>query len=327
MWPTTRFEYLSKDVAEVLSNQELPPRGVCAILTADWHLRDSIPVCRTEGFLDIQWRNMEIVEALQSIYDCPVLHAGDLFHHWRSSPELMAMTIKMLPRQFITIYGNHDLPYHSFSHKTKSALYVLEVGKHVKVVNGVYWETEQREKTQPDSINICGKKVLLGHLAIRAPGYEAVWMDENAMSIDEVFERYDFDILVTGHYHLPFQVWRGGRLLINPGPLTIQAFGHFTNPPNPTVYLLNVEKGKLTEIEIPEPKDTFTSREEKTSKVDSGLIDDFVQSLSELQGQIDIDSNIDQLLKIIEEKYHVHPQVARILHNLFREAQESVNGN
>jgi len=326
MWPSTKFEHLSKDVAKILFNRKLPSR-VDAILTADWHLRDSIPACRTEGFLDVQWRNMEVVSALQSLYDCPVLHAGDLFHHWRSSPELIAMTVKMLPRQFITIYGNHDLPYHSFAYKVKSALYVLEVGRHAKVVNGVYWEAEQREEIQPDPINIRGKKILLGHLAIRAPGYEAVWMDENTMSVDEVFEKYDFDILVTGHYHLPFRVWRGERLLINPGPLTVQAFGYFIDPPSPTVYLLDVEGGRLMEMEIPEPQDTFAPREDKADKISSELIDDFVQSLSELQNQVDVDSNIDQLLKIIEEKYHVHPRVSRILYDLFREAQELSNGN
>jgi DNA repair exonuclease SbcCD nuclease subunit len=270
---------------------------------------------------------MEVVSALQSLYDCPVLHAGDLFHHWRSSPELIAMTVKMLPRRFITIYGNHDLPYHSFAYKVKSALYVLEVGRHAKVINGVYWEAEQREEIQPDPIDIRGKKILLGHLAIRVPGYEAVWMDENAMSVDEVFEKYDFDILVTGHYHLPFRIWRGERLLINPGPLTIQAFGHFIDPPNPTVYLLDVEGGRLIEMEIPEPRDTFALREDKANKINSELIDDFVQSLSELQNQIDVDSNIDQLLRIIEEKYHVHPRVSRILYDLFREARELSDGN
>jgi hypothetical protein len=191
----------------------------------------------------------------------------------------------------------------------------------------VYWEAEQREETQPDPINIRGKRILLGHLLIRAPGCEAVWMDENVMSVDEVFEKYDFDIMVTGHYHLPFRIWRGERLLINPGPLTIQALGPSLNPPNPSVYLLDVEGGMLIEMEIPEPQDTFALREEKADGIDSKLIDDFVQSLSELRGQVDVDSNIDQLLKIIEEKYHVHPRVSRILYDLFREAQELSDGN
>jgi len=325
MWPTVPFTELTAEVNQLLGRYRLPKR-VDAILTADWHLRDSIPSCRTEGFLNSQWRNMTAVSVLQATYDCPVIHAGDLFHHWRSSPELIAMAMKMIPRQFVTIYGNHDLPYHSTSHKTKSALYVLEVGRFVKVVNGVLWDANSRKAIDPDIITLKGRRILIGHLTIRAPGYEQIWMDSDSVSVDELFDSYDFDLFLTGHLHIPFQIRRGDRVLLNPGPLTVQNSSQVRFVP--TVYLWNAEENELTEIELPEPKDSFVLVESsQTRTTDTNLTDNLVQLLRDFQSLSDLDSSIDKMIHTAQEQYHLSPQVAELIYQLLREAQEAIDGN
>ncbi|KKL99820.1 hypothetical protein LCGC14_1810530, partial [marine sediment metagenome] len=81
------------------------------ILTSDWHLREDTPICRTDDFWSAQWNKVDQVMALQSKYDCPILHAGDLFHHWKPSPYLLSETIDHLQgSRFYTVYGQHDLP-------------------------------------------------------------------------------------------------------------------------------------------------------------------------------------------------------------------------
>ena len=50
-------------------------RTPSAILTADWHLRDDQPICRTDDFWSTQWRKVNAVTELQTRHGCPVIHA------------------------------------------------------------------------------------------------------------------------------------------------------------------------------------------------------------------------------------------------------------
>jgi len=114
------------------------------IVTSDWHLRESQPSCRKDNFWDAQWNKVQQIAKLQEKYNCKVIHAGDLFHNWKASPYLLSYAIRYLPKNFYTIYGNHDLPQHSLDLKEKSAVQVLlEAGK-VELINvgAVHWKEE-----------------------------------------------------------------------------------------------------------------------------------------------------------------------------------------
>ena len=56
------------------------------ILTSDWHLREDTPTCFTGDWHQEQWKAVKVIRNLQAMYNCPVIHAGDLFHHWKPSP-------------------------------------------------------------------------------------------------------------------------------------------------------------------------------------------------------------------------------------------------
>ena len=105
-----------------------------AILTADIHLRDDIPVCRTDDFILTQAKKLDFISALQKQHSCPVLMAGDIFHKWKASPYLLAFAIEHFPKNSIAIAGQHDLPQHNFSNFDKSGLHVLEKAEIVKVL-------------------------------------------------------------------------------------------------------------------------------------------------------------------------------------------------
>ena len=100
------------------------------ILASDFHLREDHPVCRTDDFWQAQWKKVDFVSELQEKYDCPVLHAGDLFDFWKPSPYLLTETIKHLPNKFFTVYGQHDLPQHNLKLAYKCGINTLaEAGK------------------------------------------------------------------------------------------------------------------------------------------------------------------------------------------------------
>ena len=107
-----------------------------------------------------QWLSVVHVAKLQEEYDCPVIHAGDLFHHWKPSPWLLTQTIDLLPKQFYTVYGQHDLPQHNWELRGKSGIKTLERAGKTKVLEGVHYGQQPKE---PDNFQIEGKNILVWH--------------------------------------------------------------------------------------------------------------------------------------------------------------------
>jgi len=122
-------------------------KKVSAILTSDWHLREDTPTCFTGDWHQEQWKAVEVIRGLQAQYKCPVLHAGDLFHHWKPSPGLISQALWFLPEDFHTIYGQHDLPQHSWELREKSGLNTLKVAGRLKVLMGCHYGQEPKEPT------------------------------------------------------------------------------------------------------------------------------------------------------------------------------------
>ena len=81
-----------------------------AIFCSDMHLREDVPTCFTGDWNKEQWEAVMFISNLQTQYQCPVFNAGDLFHHWKPSPNLLTLAMQYLPKQFYSIAGQHDLP-------------------------------------------------------------------------------------------------------------------------------------------------------------------------------------------------------------------------
>ena len=104
-----------------------------AILTSDWHLREDTPICRTDNYWEVQWKKVDYISKLQKQYNCLVLHAGDLFDHWKPSPRLLREIILHIPDTFFTVYGQHDLPQHSLELTNKCGINVLQAANKLRV--------------------------------------------------------------------------------------------------------------------------------------------------------------------------------------------------
>ena len=108
-----------------------------AILTADIHLSESTPISRIDDYQEAQRKKLKFLCGLQEKHKCPVLDAGDIFNHWKSSPWLLSQAYYWLPNNMVTIPGNHDLPEHSIKQYGKSALAFLEAVDKLQVF---HWE-------------------------------------------------------------------------------------------------------------------------------------------------------------------------------------------
>jgi predicted phosphodiesterase len=222
------------------------------ILCSDFHLRETVPVCRMDDFWVAQWKKVDFVAGLQSQYGCPVFHAGDLFHHWKPSPYLLSMTMEHLPEEFHTVYGQHDLPQHNLDLSHKSGIHALLRAGKLKII-GVHWGQK------PDLsrvIRIGNRKVIVWHNFTYVgkdpwPGITS----PKAYSLLEKYERYD--LIVTGDNHQSFSVnGMKGNLLVNPGNLTRQTADQ-TNY-QPKVYLWYAEDNLVEVVDVPIEKNVIS---------------------------------------------------------------------
>lgn len=189
-------------------------KKVHAILTADWHLREDIPTCRTDDFEETQWRKVKYISDLQKKYRCPVIHSGDLFDYWKPSPALLSKAIENLPSQFYSIYGNHDLPQHNIELASKSGLHCLVKAGVVKLLHHQGDWNYQEEELKPSPILSETYPLLVLHTmtyqgALPYPGCK------DLKSIALLRKYPDAQLILTGHNHKPFvEEWEVGDLVM-----------------------------------------------------------------------------------------------------------------
>lgn len=252
------------------------------ILTSDWHLRDDTPSCRTDNFEESQWRKVAQIAALQEEHNCPVLHAGDLFHHWKPSPYLISMAIYHLPKDFVTVAGQHDLPQHNMDLFHKSGMNtLLQAG-------AISWIKEGGNFGQEVGswFSYKGKKVGVLHRFVW-DGKNIPWPDCDEITARQLLkDNPEFDLIVTGDYHKPFTYEYKGRLLVNCGCLTRQVADYADHKPRvwlweassntvSPVYLV-VEKGVVNREHI----DKKEEREKRIDAFISRLTDEWEVSIS-----------------------------------------------
>jgi len=218
-------------------------RTPTAILTADWHLREDVPICRKDDFLQEQSNKLTQIRKLQEKYNCPVLHAGDLFHHWKPSPSLLSLALEHLPNKMFVVYGNHDLPQHNLDLSYKSGVYTLSLAEALTVLSETHWGEEPEE----GSIVFPGKaKAAIWHVMTYSG--QAPFPGCSDLPAEDLLLKYrNYDLILTGHNHKPFVEQTHDRILVNPGSLTRQTADETHDP---VVYLWYAENNTVRPVNL-----------------------------------------------------------------------------
>lgn len=271
-----------------------------AILTADWHLRDTRPVCRTDNFWDAQWRKVRFIQKLQSKYGCLVIHAGDLFDHWKPSPLLLSSALLNLPEQFWTIYGNHDLPQHSLDLSHKSGVHTLISANRVSLFDGTHWE---QEPSKP--LEIEGRTLLVWHIMTYTG--KSPWPDCPDPPAERLLKQYpDIDLILTGHNHKSFVIEKEGRLLVNPGLITRQKANE--KDYEPSVYLWYAKTNRVERVIIPYTKDVIVGQEQEKKR--EQRYQAFIRHLKSEEHQLlSFKENLERFFK----QYRTVPSVKKLI--------------
>lgn len=231
------------------------------ILTGDWHIRDDAPVARSDDFWSTQIELLKWLKWLQQERDCPIIHSGDLFDHWKPSPMLIAMLIEHIPDQFYTIYGNHDLPQHNVDLAYKCGINVLEKAGKLKVLSGTHWGQTPKKAT----LKVGRKKILVYHVMTYLG--DCPWPGCDDLSAKKLIKRLtDYSLILTGHNHKTFQVVFKDTTLYNPGSIMRQTADQIDF--KPSVGLYNATDGSIEKFYIPDSLAGIISRDHLTDKAE-----------------------------------------------------------
>jgi len=276
-----------------------------AILTADWHLRETQPVCRLDDFWEAQWKAVGFVSTLQKKYDCDVWHGGDLFHHWKPSPNLLSVTIKNLPKKFRSIYGNHDLPQHSMELVEKSGMYNLYVAGVLAILKGGHCDTILEEV----SFEIKGRKVAVWHI-MNYQGKEP-WPGCTSPKASTLLRKYpQFDLILTGDNHQSFVEEHEGKLLVNPGSLTRQSAKQIDF--QPSIYLYYARTNTVKQVFIPIEGEVISREHIEEIEKRDARIDAFISTLDK---DWKIGFDFKENLKVFEQTNTVKKSIMDIIYN------------
>jgi hypothetical protein len=100
---------------------------VALVTCSDLHLSLEAPRARAEKgeeWLKVQQRYLRQLHDIKEKHDCEVVYAGDIFNSPYESPELINWAIQFMPKGY-GIPGNHELPFHRYEDRHKSAYWTL----------------------------------------------------------------------------------------------------------------------------------------------------------------------------------------------------------
>lgn len=275
------------------------------ILTGDWHLRESVPICRTDDFEAAQWRAVDFIADLQRKWDCDVEHSGDLFDFWKPSPSLLTKAMIHLPKKFRTNYGNHDLPQHSMMLAPKSGTYCLEQAGFISTKSDNDVDMNHFKEEPPE---LSDASILVWHLMVRKG--KKLWPGQTDPKAGKLLRKYpQYDLILTGDNHASFTEDYEGRLLVNPGSLTRQEAGQIDF--KPSVYLYYASTNSIKRVFLPIESGVISREHLEAIELREARIDAFV---STLDADWEIGMSFNENLRKFFQANDVKKSIMNIIH-------------
>lgn len=261
------------------------------ILCADLHIRDDQPKCRQDNFTKTLWKKFKYLKSVQNdLNNCPILVAGDIFHHWRARPYLINKCLKRLPKNMLCIAGNHDLPYHNINQLKQSALETLVRAGRVKLIDGLFIHNQRSalyhihgfhygiEPINVDRENGITKIAVIHRLITE--GVESPWRNSSSESAKSLIKSLKgYDLIVTGDNHNSFTVQIQQTLLVNPGSFTRQTAAQMEH--KPCFYIWDSVTGEIEKVILPHDDKSVSNRHLKREKERNQRMESFVQQLND----------------------------------------------
>jgi len=265
------------------------------ILTADFHLTETVPVHRKDDYIGATLRKLKFLTDLKNKHNCPILCSGDVFHYWKSSPMLISFAIKNLPNMF-SVAGNHDLPEHSLQLYPKSSLHVLELVEKVVFLNDVPINVggfTVAGFSYGQELHTTGSDIVVLHeMVFQSPP----WPNAVGYRPRDLVELFgSAKLILTGHNHGAFVEKVGDVWVVNPGALMRMSID--SKDYKPRCYLYSSKDNTVKEVFYPIDEDVF-----EDAVVSSVVKDDQLKAFIEQidfswQGGLSFKDNLERFFK------------------------------
>lgn len=194
------------------------------LITADLHLRDTQPTCRTDDFDKAQWDKMDYIAEVIKTKNLYWLNCGDLFHNAKPSYSLLSHLLYWFKTRKVhidaAIVGNHDLPAHNLHQLDNSGWGVVHQAGYIR-----HWLHDGKFETfslhdYKDNISIAGVNYSENLDDFKWPFYakdsvllyhEMVFRNERSRIADipgltakQLYEKVPFCTVFSGHNHQSF---------------------------------------------------------------------------------------------------------------------------
>lgn len=283
------------------------------LIVGDLHLRKTKPEMRLDDYFEAMQRKVDFIfdMAMRNKVQF-IIFPGDIFDRPDAPHGLVEWAIRMfkrdLPFEFLFVYGQHDLRYHT-SDKQNSPLGVLvaalEGRARVLTPEATYfaayhklglsfWGCSWGDEIPPDlgdGINADADivKILVLHRLIMREKAHWAEDDPKVLTTKELYRTCNADVFICGDNHEKFTVSARGRRIINMGSVMRSNTKQVDH--EPALGLLRVggdKKIDFEEILIPIEQGVFDmekveekqEQEERTSRFVEGLQQDFDPELS-----------------------------------------------
>ena len=273
------------------------------ILTADLHLRDDQPVCRTDNFWNVQIKKLKWLNRIQKEYDnIPILCAGDVFEKWKTSPKLLSMAINYLPSKIISVPGNHDLPAHNLKRLKESGYQTLIEAKNLFYVNKekdlklldydvvIYGFPFDSSLNNAKKKELYTRKIAIIHKHVYKGRKPFPGATGGVSSI--IKKLSNFDMILSGDNHISFTYEKNNTLLVNPGSFTRQKADQINHKPR--IYLYYAKTNSVEPIYLEIDKHVISREHIDKNKELNKNVQKFV---NELNNNFDVELDFEENMK------------------------------
>jgi DNA repair protein SbcD/Mre11 len=203
------------------------------IYVTDTHLTNIPPKYRTKDFFQQMIEKWSEVYEIAKKEDCDfILHGGDLFHGTDPDVQVLLETIRKMDKKmplYLTV-GNHDYKSNVFEHIAEStAMGLLEHAGYLKILKNDlvveggglkilirtvhYFQKDLREQFKLPDYKKYDYCILVCHATI--VNKPVIFKHILASDLET-----NFDLVLCGHYHIPFDTQVGTTRFINPGSMS-----------------------------------------------------------------------------------------------------------
>jgi predicted phosphodiesterase len=233
--------------------------------------------------------------------------------------------MEMLPNEFYTILGNHDLPQHNLELSYKCGVNTLREAGRLDIINGIYWGVntlreagrlaiingihwgEDPETSPQHLMSVIGRKMVMWHV-MNYQGKKPWPGCTDPSSASLIRKHPGYDLILTGHNHKPFVEEHEGRLLVNPGCITRQSASELHAP---RVYLWYAATNIVKPVYLPIEEDVITREHLDEVKARDERIDAFISSLDDnWEAQVSFADN----LQIFRQANNIRKSVFEIIY-------------